>query len=588
MSPVSTFAPSRQSPASIASGSGGTQLSFEELGTTLRDITFVVVDLETTGGSSDNDQITEIGAVKIQGGEVLGEFATLVNPERDIPPYVVQITGITSAMVYQAPTIREVMPSFLEFARGTVLVAHNAGFDMSFLKAAAQRCDLGWSFPQPVCTVKLARRILSKDEAPSVKLSALADLFRVPHRPTHRALDDARATVDVLHALFERVGNKGIHSLGELTEYYPSVPSVVRQKRDLARHLPETPGVYIFRGPSDEALYIGTATNLRTRVRSYFTGSEQRTRMREMVALAEGVDHVACSIPLEAGVRELRLLAAHAPPYNRKSKWPRRAWWVTLTDEPFPRLSVTRTARPHSIGPFPNRGTATDAALTLAESAGLRTCTRRLTERDRHGSHCPPAPVGGCPAAREGLLSATEYRATALRVAEVLAGMRDDPLTELQNRIAQLAVDEKFETAARLRDRAANFGLALHRSHRISALALIEEIVAGRPDGQGGWELAIIRHGRLAAAGLAPRGSSPLQLVDLLTHTAETVIPDGTPLSGTHPEEVGLLIKWLSEPGARIVRTTHGYCEPAHGAGKHLAWCKRARSSAREAHSFPG
>src|ERR1700742_4644526 len=178
----------------------------------LRETTFVVVDLETTGGRMNGreaatpDAITEIGAVKVRGGVVLGEFATLVDPQRTIPPQIVQLTGITTAMVCDAPTIDTVLPMFLEFAGGSVFVAHNAGFDIGFLRAAAQRCKIPWPRPQVLCTVRLARRVLSREEAPSVRLAALARLFGATTTPTHRALDDARATVDVLHALIERVG----------------------------------------------------------------------------------------------------------------------------------------------------------------------------------------------------------------------------------------------------------------------------------------------------------------------------------------------------------------------------------------------
>ena len=178
----------------------------------------MVVDLETTGGRTKGtggnapDAITEIGAVKVRGGVVLGEFATLVDPQRSIPPQIVQLTGITTAMVSDAPTIDAVLPMFLEFAGDAVLVAHNAGFDMGFLRAAAARCDIPWPRPQVLCTVRLARRVLSREEAPSVRLAALARLFAVATQPTHRALDDARATVDVLHALIERVGNQGVHT----------------------------------------------------------------------------------------------------------------------------------------------------------------------------------------------------------------------------------------------------------------------------------------------------------------------------------------------------------------------------------------
>ncbi len=166
----------------------GLQLTFDELDTPLRETTFVVVDLETTGGSSESDAITEIGAVKVRGGEVLGELGTLVDPGRAIPPYIVELTGITTAMVRTAPRIDTVLPAFLEFAGGAVLVAHNAGFDVGFLKAAAARQGLPWPKFQVLCTVKLARRVLGRDEAPSVKLSALAALLgRTPHRRTGRS-----------------------------------------------------------------------------------------------------------------------------------------------------------------------------------------------------------------------------------------------------------------------------------------------------------------------------------------------------------------------------------------------------------------
>src|SRR6476661_8411253 len=323
------------------------QLSFADVDpladVSLRETTFVVVDLETTGGRASgegHDAITEIGAVKVRGGAVLGELATLVDPGRSIPPQIVELTGITSAMVHGAPTIDSVLPAFLEFARGAVLVAHNAGFDIGFLRAAAERCQIPWPRPPVLCTVRLARRVLTRDEAPSVRLSALARLFGAATTPTHRALDDARATVDVLHALIERVGNQGVNTYTDLRAYLPDVSPQQRRKRVLAAHLPHRPGVYLFRGPANEVLYVGTAVDLHRRVGQYFNGADPRGRMREMVALAESVDHVECAHALEAGVRELRLLAAHAPPYNRRSRFPQRWWWVTLSDEAFPRLTV--------------------------------------------------------------------------------------------------------------------------------------------------------------------------------------------------------------------------------------------------------
>lgn len=557
----------------------GVQLGFDELDTPLRNTTFVVVDLETTGGKAAEDAITEIGAVKIRAGEVLGEFATLVDPGRPIPPYIVQLTGITTAMVYAAPRIEEVLPAFLEFASGSVLVAHNAGFDIGFLQAAAARCRLAWPRCQVLCTVKLARRVLGRDEAPSVKLSALAELFRVSTVPTHRALDDARATVDVLHALIERVGNQGVHSLTELRDYMPVVTAEQRAKRALAAHLPRKPGVYMFRGPSDEVLYVGTAVDLHRRVRTYFTGSETRPRLREMVALATRIDHVECAHGLEAGVRELRLIAAHTPPYNRRSKYPMRGWWIILTDEAFPRLAVSRTPGPDAIGPFSVRADAADVAALLAQMCGLRTCTRRIGRTARHGDRCPPVAVGSCAAARFGVQDASAYATQVEGVRAVVRGVADDAVEAVHEHLDALVRDQLFENAARLRDRLAAALVALRRTQRLASLAAVDELVAARPRAEGGWEFAVIRAGRLASAGVAPRGVRPMPVVEAIVAGAETVRPSPGPLRGASPEEIGLVARWLDGEGTRIVRASRGWCEPTRGAGRWSAWAELAREA---------
>ncbi|MFR9753242.1 DEDD exonuclease domain-containing protein [Nocardia sp. 004] len=575
------------------------QLAFDELDTPLFDTTFVVVDLETTGTSPEADAITEIGAVKVRGGEVLGEFATLVDPGRPIPPAIVRITGITTAMVHAAPRIEAVLPSFLEFAGftgsadpavGVVCVAHNARFDMAFLRAAAARCDISWPAPQVLCTVQLARRVLDRAEAPSVRLSELARLFGAATTPAHRALQDARATVDVLHALLGRIGNQGVRSRTELFDYLPGIAPPQRAKRFLAAELPADPGVYLFRGPSDEVLYIGTAVNLRRRVRTYFTGSETRSRMREMVSLATRVDHVVCAHALEAGIRELRLLVAHTPPYNRKSKFPRRVWWLTLTREPFPRFSVVREPSMDAmdvVGPFTSRNDAADLGALIAEYTGVRTCATRLP---RHGVHdCPPAVIGGCPAAREGRpLDQAEYAAAPELVRALFAGQTDAPLRSMFEQIESLSHAENFEAAARLRDRTVLAIRALHRVQRLVALAEIAELIVAHPDGSGGWEFAVIRYGRLAGSGTAPHTVPPMPVVDRIAATAETVVPaqapvagSAAPLRGAAPEEVALIVRWLARRGVRIVRTTEGYREQMYSAARWLGWAATAAAAAR-------
>ncbi|MDQ1632275.1 MAG: polymerase subunit epsilon, partial [Frankiaceae bacterium] len=337
-------------------GSGGArpvgrphQGAFDELldvsSRLLRETTFVVVDLETTGGSAASCEITEIGAVKVRGGEILGEMQTLVRPSTAIPAFIAVLTGITDTMVATAPRLEAALPAFLEFARGAVLVAHNAPFDLGFLKAACTRVGVAWPAAESLDTARLARRVLTRDEAPNCKLATLAQLFRATEPPCHRALADARATVDVLHGLFERLGNLGVHTVEELQAFSALVPQAVRRKRHLADGLPSAPGVYMFRDGRGHVLYIGVSRNLRTRVRSYFTASEPRARMAEMVGIAESVDAVPCAHALEAEVRELRLIAEHKPRYNRRSRFPERSIFLKLTVEPFPRISQVRQVR---------------------------------------------------------------------------------------------------------------------------------------------------------------------------------------------------------------------------------------------------
>jgi DNA polymerase-3 subunit epsilon len=558
---------------------------WEAADVSLRDTTFVIVDLETTGSRSSgdgHDAITEIGAVKVRGGQVLGELATLVDPGRSIPPQIVALTGITTAMVCDAPTIDSVLPAFLEFSRGAVLVAHNAGFDVGFLRAAAERLQIPWKRPPVLCTVKLARRVLTRDEAPSVRLSALAQLFGASTRPTHRALDDARATVDVLHALIERVGNQGIQTYADLRSYLPDVTPAQRRNRHLATGLPRRPGVYLFRGPSDEVLYVGTAVDLRRRVGQYFNGADPRTRMKEMASLTTRVDHVECAHDLEAGVRELRLLAAHAPPYNRRSKFPHRWWWVVLTDEAFPRFSVVRSPKhDRAIGPFRARADAVETAALLARFTGIRTCTTRLARSARHGPSCPEVELSPCPAPRD--VTATDYAAAPALAADLIAGVDDSALSQALAHIASLAAHGKYETAARLRDHAATAIDTVWRGQRLHALVAVDELVAAKPDGTGGWHLAVVRNGQLASAGNAPRGVPPMPVVDAICAAAQSILPADAPLRGALVEETALIARWLTQAGVRIVRaetsTGIGYSTPMGAAGRHAAWAAAAHSA---------
>jgi len=182
-------------------------------------VEFAVVDLETTGWSPKVAAITEIGAVRVRGGQRLGEFASLVNPGVPVPAGIADLTGINDWMLAAAPRLAAVLPGLLDFARGCVLVAHNAPFDLGFLVAGCSDCGLAWPGFTVLDTVMLARQVMDPDEVPDCKLGTLAGFFRASTAPSHRALADARATADVLGWLIRRLAHRGIRTLNQLSAW---------------------------------------------------------------------------------------------------------------------------------------------------------------------------------------------------------------------------------------------------------------------------------------------------------------------------------------------------------------------------------
>ena len=191
--------------------------------TRLSDTTFAVIDLETSGGSPRSGAgITEIGVVKVRGGVVLGTFQSFVDPGHSLPAFITQLTGITDDMLISAPFIDEILPTLFQFLgppEETVLVAHNSPFDMSFLKAAALAHEVSWPNYLTVDTARLARAVLDPDEVVNCKLATLAIFFNAHTSPNHRALDDALATVDVLHGIIERLAGHKVQTFEELRNF---------------------------------------------------------------------------------------------------------------------------------------------------------------------------------------------------------------------------------------------------------------------------------------------------------------------------------------------------------------------------------
>jgi DNA polymerase-3 subunit epsilon len=382
------------------------------------------------------------------------------------------------------------------------------------------------------------------------------------------------------------VGGLGVHTLEELSSYSSRVTPSQRRKRFLADPLPSAPGVYLFKDGSDRVLYVGTSRDIRTRVRTYFTASEQRSRMAEMVRLAQVVHPIVCQTSLEAQVRELRLIDEHKPRFNRRSKDGRKAIWVKLTQERFPRLSIVKQVRDdgaHYIGPFRTRATAQAAIDAVHEVVPLRQCTGRLSLR---GTACALADMGRCGAPCTGAQSEGDYAVVVEECRAIFTGNARPGADLLRARLEELASQERFEDAARVRDRFLQLVRGAARAQRIGPLTRSRELVAARRSDVGGWELVSIRHGRLAGTAVSPRGADPMPYVQSMQATAEVVPPPTPDRPSALIEETEILLRWLEAPGVRIVELDGTWTCPVGGAGSVRRELEPAVASAHEVIGF--
>jgi DNA polymerase-3 subunit epsilon len=483
--------------------------------TPLWDVTFVVLDLETTGCTPTTCAITEVGAVKLRGGDCLGTFQTLVNPGPGValPPRIVQITGITEAMLGPAPAIDSVLPAFVEFIGDAVIVGHNVRFDLRFLRADLERRGYPPLTNRFVDTCTLARRLV-KDEVPDCKLATLADHFRTVADARHRAFDDASATGEVFHQLLERAGTFGVLALDDLL----ALPTTARHpqvaKLRWVASLPRTTGVFLFKDIAGRVLHVGSAPDLRRRVRSLFTSVDRR-RIGPLLREAHALEHVACANELEASVRALRLIHEHSPRYNRQVKLARRACYVKLTAraKSRARLVVVRKPRPGDgdvyLGPL---ATAAQARDVIAAIETVRP------------------------------LDALGTEGHADRVAEVARGLTVQPqllLDALDAKMQELFACGQVEEARTLTRGAAALGRALHRQHAAEAL-----VRAGRVElSLRGVGQVVLDHGRLVATW--SEGDPPPDV------PPPSPAPD-LPLANHVADEVACVAGWLDARAGRV------------------------------------
>jgi DNA polymerase-3 subunit epsilon len=459
-------------------------------------------------------------------------------------------------MVAGAPSIAPVIASFAEFARGCVFVAHNARFDFTFLNAALERLDHDPLPPPPVCTAKLARRVVWPD-VPNVRLQTLARYFRTTVRPSHRAMPDAEACAEVLHGLLELGGRLGIRTIADLHAAVRARGRPNFGKIRLADDLPRAPGVYLFRSRDGRVLYVGKSKDLRTRVRSYFYG-DSRKKIEGLLEETSTVDGVVCDTEIESLVLEARLIREHEPKYNRRGRgWRRYAYLRLDPTEAFPRLRVVREPKAAGtyLGPFASSRHARSAKEALEDVVPIRRCTTPMRASTRFAA-CALAEMGRCVAPCEGRIDPERYGELVRSLISSLS-TPGGLLAALEARLRDLAVQERFEEAALARER-------LH--------ALAEALARARTDG---WLLAPDRLVLRDPAGrtLALRGGALVRGPD--------DGPLGAPCPRERADELSALRAWIARGEARIDVTDEPLAEPVDGGAELHRLLPRLRTAAR-------
>ena len=325
----------------------------------LEQATYVVVDLETTGLRPGSAQICEIGAVRVKDLELEAEFATLVDPGMPLGPGVEALTGLSNRQLRGAPPPALAVHRFLQFAGDSVLVAHNARFDLAFLDRETARLT-GSRLAAPVVdTVALARRLLA-GRIPRASLAQLSWFLGTSVQPCHRALPDAQATAEVLLALIGLAQERGAETVADLAALAATRTRRVWDKRRLAFGAPQRPGVYLFHDRNDEVLYVGCARDLRARLRSYFRSERLRPAVEAAVGAAERIEWRVLGSELEAALNELRLIRELRPPANARVSRPERHVWLRRRGD-----GVVASAQQTAVGPIRSRRTAQLAARAL-------------------------------------------------------------------------------------------------------------------------------------------------------------------------------------------------------------------------------
>ncbi len=549
----------------------------------LKEIDFVILDTETTGLRPGHHRVIEIAGIRMHGGEVAGSFQSLVNPGSRLPAFIVQFTGITQEMVEKSPKSHEVLPDFLHFIDGAILVGHNLGFDIGFLSYEAQL--LGYDFPiDGLDTIPLARRFL-----PSLrrfKLDYVADHLKIPTQNRHRALGDARVTAAIFLKLLELAQQQGILTLGHLRRRLQlpvawsgdiTQASTSRQMEHLRadgriskqsdairptgtlflnpawkRDFPTKPGVYLMKDVNGQVIYVGKAKCLKDRLASYYNQPLGYTR--KMDGLLQNVKEIETRVlgsELEALLVESQLIKELQPTYNVQLRNYELYPFIKIDiQHPFPRVYATREVAPDGaryFGPFRSRRIV-DLTIELVQKVfSIRTCTRSLPPQAKPSDPCLRLHLNRCPGPCRGGVDSSAYRETIEEVCAFLGGEREDLLDRLRRQMLEASQQLNFERAAWLRDTIRSADEVLIGQRLITGAVEANNLFIVYPSAQEGCnELFLIRHGRLVKQHSIPHEAGPMKLAvrELLQHAVSLGDPPSI-VGKAEVDQINIISRWI-------------------------------------------
>lgn len=436
--------------------------------TSIHDTVFTVFDVETTGLSAERCGITEIGIVKMRGGEIIDEFETLINPGEFIPPGITQLTGITNEMVYGKPKFDELAPEILEFlfsgTNNLVLGGHNVRFDYSFLNASLERAGYDKLTAPALCTARLARRL--NKQLPSKSLSSLRRYFSISSKRKHRAMDDAKATAQILSHFIEQLVNEfEYETVDEIVGFqyrkiYDDTKTSTRFKKiklDL-KSVPRSPGIYYMYNKNGEIIYIGKAKSLKERLGSYFYHNTSHSgKVKKLVKYVHKVEWVSTGSELSALLAESRLIKSYKPRFNSAIKSYRKFPFLKIdVQQAYPRLLKVFEIIPDGAkyyGPFSSTFTVDNLIDRINRLYKLRKCDDISLKPSKAYSTCMYYEIGQCGAPCNFTINQAEYHREVKSVDKFLLSDKEEGAARFLEREMMIAADETdFETASLLRD----------------------------------------------------------------------------------------------------------------------------------------